>query len=118
MKGASRSKILIDRCLWNCWQDRVLCLTLCYAEQIARQYLGRDNDITRTLIKSCQAAQEHLDAARMKKGFSPPGIIRQGESMGGAYDALQQHQTVKRRAQSAGAQRSESATPRCFPKLP
>lgn len=49
----------------------------------------------------------------MKKGFSPPGIIRQqGESMGGAYDALHEHKSVKRRAQSAGLQRSASATPR------
>ena len=80
--------------------------------QIAREYLGPDNDITRTLVKSCKAAQEHLDAAQMKKGFSPPGIIRQGESMGGAYDALQEHKSSRRRAQSAGSQRSASATPR------
>jgi len=33
--------------------------------------------------------------------------------MGGAYDALQEHKSSRRRAQSAGSQRSASATPRC-----
>ena len=83
--------------------------------QIAREYLGPDNDITRTLIKSCKAAQEHLDMSQMKKSLANSGGIRQGEKMGAAYHALQQHNDTKRRAQSAGAQRSQSATPRLEP---
>ena len=83
--------------------------------QIAREYLGPDNDITRTLIKSCKAAQEHLDMSHMKKSLANSGGIRQGEKMGAAYHALQQHNDTKRRAQSAGAQRSQSATPRLEP---
>ena len=85
--------------------------------KIAKEYLGPDNDITRTLIKSCHAAQEHLDNEKPKQadkiGASPTSIIRHGDSsgMGGAYDALHEFKRSKRRAQSAGLQRSKTSTP-------
>ena len=85
---------------------------------IARSYLGADNDITKTLVKSCKAAKEHLETAHKRRpesaarGASGPGASGASGpgasgSLGSAYDSMRE----LRFAQSAGARRAHSAAP-------
>ena len=85
---------------------------------IARSYLGADNDITKTLVKSCKAAKEHLETAHKRRpesaarGASGPGASGASGpgasgSLGSAYDSMRE----LRFAQSAGARRAHSVAP-------